>query len=174
MRLDGRTYEDAFTVKPDPRTKFKQVQFEQTYAFLKKYSREFSIVDTMLNALDSVKKQLDTAKTNAKTSGNAALQAQITQALTGREQIFSELTANYQNDEDSIQRPGALREDLQSIGFFGQGVITPPVSDYGRRVDAGYRAAVQRYNAYVRTLVPINNALRAAGLKPAVANPVIP
>jgi len=174
MTLDGRTYTEPFTVKADPRTKFTQADFERTYAFGKKYLREFSVVDSMLNSLDDVKKQLDSAKTNAKTKSDTGLQAQIDQALSARTRVFDELTADYHNDEDSIQRPGALREDMQGLGFFGQGVITPAVFDYGRRIDAAYHTAVQNYNAYIRTLGPVNAALRAAGLKTPSANPVTP
>ncbi len=174
MAAGGRTYTKSFAVKADPRTKFTQAQFEQTYAFGKKFLREFSIVDTMLNSLDAVKKELDSAKTDAKTKSNAALQTQITQALAARERIFSELTADYHNDEDSIQRPGALREDMEGLGFFGQGVLTPAVIDYGARVDAAYRTAVQNYNAYVRTLAPVSAQLHAAGMKSLSASPVSP
>ena len=174
MTVSGTTHTAPFTVKPDPRTKFTQAVFEQTYAFARKYFREFSVVDTMLNALDSVKKQLELAKTDAKTKNNTALQRQLDQALAARQSIFSDLTADYHNDEDSIQRPGALREDMQGLGFFGQSVITPAVLDYGRRVDVAYHAAVQRYNAYVRSLASLEGTLRAAGLKPPNAPTVSP
>ena len=174
MTLAGRTYTEPFTVKADPRTIFTQAEFEETYVFGKKFTREFSIVDAMLNALDSVKKELTASKDNAKLKGNAAMQQQIAQALSTRDSIFSELTADYHNDEDGIQRPGALREDMQGLGFFGQGLITPAVSDYGRRVDAAYRSAVARYNAFIRTLGPVNAQLRAAGLKTPSANTVTP
>ncbi len=165
MAVGASTQTKRFVVKADPRTIFTQAQFERTYAFGRKFLREFSIVDTMLNALDSVKKELTAAKGNAKVAGNARLQSSITQALNARQSIFSTLTADYHNDEDSIQRPGALREDMQGLGFFAQGVLTPAVINYGQRVDVAYRAAVQRYNAYVRTLAPIDAGLRSAGLK---------
>jgi hypothetical protein len=174
MTLGGRTYTQPFSVKADPRTKFTQADFERTYAFGKKFLREFSIIDTMLNGLDDVKKQLEAAKTGAKTKSNAALQQQIEQTLSARKRVFDELTADYHNDEDGIQRPGALREDMQGLGFFGQGILTPAVLDYARRVDAAYHTAVQNYNAYIRTLGPVNAALRAAGMKTPSANAVTP
>jgi photosystem II stability/assembly factor-like uncharacterized protein len=165
MTVEGKTYMEPFTVKADPDTQVTQAQFEQSFAFAKKFTREFSNVDSMLNALDSVKKELNAAKTNAKTKNNAALQKQIDAALAQRDALFNSLTADYHNDEDSIQRPGALREDMQGLGFFSQGVLTPAVQQYAKRIDATYRAAVQRYNAYVQSLDAVNGALKSAGLK---------
>jgi photosystem II stability/assembly factor-like uncharacterized protein len=142
MAVKGKTYTLPFTVKADPKTHFTQAQFEEGYAFGKKYMREFSVVDTMLNSLDSIKKQLEAKKNNP----------QAKAALAQRDALFHELTADYHNDEDSIQRPGALREDMQGLGFYGQGVVTPAVRDYANRVDVAYRAAVKRYNAYVLSI----------------------
>ena len=166
MAFGGRTFTEPFTVKPDPRTMFTQKQFEQSYAFSKLWTNRFSTVDSMLNSLDSAKKQLDNAKTDPKAKGNAALQASIDAALNAHDRIFSLLTADYHNDEDSIQRPGALREDMGGLGFFAQGVLTPSVEQYGRRIEAAYRSAIDQYNAYVRSLAPVNAALTKAGLKP--------
>jgi hypothetical protein len=174
MTLAGRTYTEPFTVKADPRTKLSQTDFERVYAFQKKYFHEFSVVNTMLNALDSVKKDLQAAQNDVKTKSNAVLQRQIDGTLASRQTLFSELTADYHNDEDSIQRPGALREDIQSAQYLVQGVLTPAALDYGRRVDLGYHAAVQHYNAFVRTLSALQNALRTAGLKVPSANLVTP
>ncbi|HET9096355.1 MAG TPA: hypothetical protein VFN37_06810 [Candidatus Baltobacteraceae bacterium] len=165
MTVAGKTYVEPFTVRPDPQTHFTQAQFERSYAFGKKYTRQFSVIDSMLNGLDSVKKELNAAKSNAKTKNNAALQKQIDAALAARETLFHELTADYHNDEDSIQRPGALREDYQGLGFFGLGIITPAVENYAGRVEAAYRALVPRYNAYARSLGAIEAALKSAGLK---------
>ncbi len=174
MTVGGVTYTKPFDVKPDPRTTFTQTQFEQTYTFSKKFFHEYSIIDTMLNALDSVKKQMEAAKTDAKTKNNAALQQQIDAVLAQRQRIFSELTADYHNDEDSIQRPGALREDMQGIGFFGQGILTPAVINYANRVDAAYHAAVRSFNGFVQTLGPVSAQLRSAGLQPPNVHPVTP
>jgi hypothetical protein len=93
------------------------------------------------------------------------LQQAIATAIASRDAIFNKLTADYHNDEDSIQRPGALREDMQGLGFFGQGLLTPSVMDYARRIEGSYNSAVSVYNAYVRSLGTVNNSLKGAGLK---------
>jgi photosystem II stability/assembly factor-like uncharacterized protein len=174
MSVAGKTYVEPFTVKPDPQTHFTQAQADESYAFAKKYFREFSNVDTMLNGLDSVKKELTDAQSNAKTKSNAALQKQIASALAEREALFHVLTADYHNDEDSIQRPGALREDMEGLGFFGQGLVTPAVREYAQRIDVTYRSAVARYNTFVRSLDSVNGALKSAGLKTPSAQEVTP
>ena len=166
MTLGGRTYTEKFLVKADPRTKFTQKQFEQSYAFARVWFGRFSTVDAMLNSLDSVKKQLDAAKADPKAKNNAALTQAIDTAMSARDKIFGALTADYHNDEDSIQRPGALREDMQGLGFFGQGVLTPSVEDYAKRIEVSYRSAIAQYNQFVGSLGAVNGALTKAGLKP--------
>ena len=88
--------------------------------------------------------------------------------------IFNTLTANYQNDEDSIQAPGALREDVQTAYFSAQGIITGPTVDYLKRIDGEVRSAVAQYNAFVTgPLVPVEAAVKAAKQTPlAVTTPV--
>ncbi len=173
MTVGGRTYREPFTVKPDPRSHFTQGVYVRSYTFAKKYFNEFSTVDTMLNNLDDAKKQLNAAAANQKAKADAALQGQITAALMQRDAVFHVLTADYHNDEDSIQRPGALREDMQGLSFFGQGVVTPAVAAYGARIDVALRSAVGRYNAFAQSLRSLNTALQQAGLKPITAAPPV-
>lgn len=149
MTLGGHSYSDAIVVKADPRTQITQAQLVESYNFSKKYFHKFSIVDTMLNTLDAVKKQLASKKKDA------ALASQVASAQHGREAIFNELTADYHNDEDSIQRPGALREDIRYLGYAGGGVITAAIVEFGDRVDVRYEAAIARFNAYLKTLDPL-------------------
>jgi len=166
MTVGGKTFTQPFTVKPDPRSQFKQADYVRSYGFVKRYAREFSVVDTMLNNLDSIKKQLDAANADPKAKADAALQAQIAAALTARDTLFHQLTADYHNDEDGIQKPGALREDLQGVFFFGFGLITPAIAEFGKRLDVEYGAGVGSYNVFVRaTISALNPALQKAGLK---------
>ncbi len=84
------------------------------------------------------------------------------------------LTANFQNGEDSIQRPGALREDMQGLGFFGSGIITPAVTEFGASIDDSYASAVRAYNTYIRSLAPVFATLQSAGLKAPSARTITP
>jgi photosystem II stability/assembly factor-like uncharacterized protein len=164
MTLGGHTYVQHFLVKPDPRSQFTQADYERTFAFAKHLQALFSTVDVMLNGLDAVKKTLADDATAAKKANNAALVAQIAAAQSAHDAVFNMLTANYQNDEDSIERPGKLREDLEAAFFAGTGLITPPVTNYVRRVEGQYANGVAHYNAYVRSLATLDAALKAAKL----------
>ncbi|MGZ3520121.1 MAG: WD40/YVTN/BNR-like repeat-containing protein [Vulcanimicrobiaceae bacterium] len=166
LTLDGHSQTQPIDVKPDPRSQFTQADYVRSYELAKKYTHMFSVVDTMLNSLDDLKKQLDTASDSAKKKNDAGLANQVDAALKTREAIFSLLTADYHNDEDSIQRPGKLREDIQGLGFFGGGLITPPVTEFASRIDAAYEAAAAQYNAYVQSFPALDTALQDAGLKP--------
>jgi hypothetical protein len=166
MTVGGKTFTEPFTVKPDPKSQFTQAEYDRSYTFVKRYYREYSTVDTMLNTLDSIKTQLDAAAADPKAKADASLAQQIAAAATARDTLFHQLTADYHNDEDGIQRPGALREDIQTIGFFGFGLITPAIADFGKRIDGEYSGGVSAYNTLVRTTIPaLNAALTKAGLK---------
>jgi hypothetical protein len=168
LSIGKSTFVRSFTVKPDPRSHFTQADYERSYEVTKRVQAQFSLIDTMLNNLDAAKKDIDAA-TKAATDKNAYAAAEA-----ARVKIFNALTANYQNDEDSIQTPGALREDIQTSYFGSQGVITQPVADYNKRMDGEIRDAVVRYNAFVTgPLVPVETALKAAKQTPlAVTTPV--
>lgn len=164
MTLDGHTYLRSFLVKPDPRSQFTQAEYEQTYALGKHLQALFSTVDVMLNNLDAVKKTLAVDLAAAKKANNAALAAQIAAAQSAHDALFDSLTANYQNDEDGIERPGKLREDIETAFFSGLGLVTPPVTTFVARVEVEYRAGVERYDAYVRSLAGLDSALQSAKL----------
>jgi hypothetical protein len=147
--LAGKPLERTFEVKPDPRDSWTQADYLAGYHFSKKYLNDYSKIDTVLNNLDAMKKSLDAA---AKAAAGAKV-AQISAAQKSRDEVFALFTADYHNDEDSIGRPGALREDVPRT--YG---ITPPTAaalDYAARFDADYAAAFARYNAFVDSVSPL-------------------
>jgi photosystem II stability/assembly factor-like uncharacterized protein len=166
MTLDGHTYVQSFAVLNDPRSQFTQAELEQTFRAAKHVEDQMSTVDTMLNNLDTVKKALDASLADAKKAGNTSLVTSLQSASDARAQLFSTLTANYQNDEDGIQMPGKLREDIFGAFFGAQGLITPPFISFMQRLDAELSSGVAQYNAYAASLATANAALKAAGQKP--------
>ena len=172
MTLDGHTYVQHFVIKADPRSQFTQADYQQIFSTAVKIEGQYSQVDTMLNNLDSVKKAIDASADAAKKASNAELSTELAAASTARKDVFDVLTADYQNDEDGIQRPGALREDIRTAYFGAQGPMTQPVAQYLVRMDAAMRAAIGRYNAFVTGTLPgVDAALKKAGMKalPAIA-----
>ncbi len=152
-------------MRPDPRDQWTAAQYQAGYDYAAKYSSIYGKIDETLNNLDAVKKSLATAASAAK--NNAPLERQIADARQRWQPVFSAITADYKNDEDSIQRPGSLRESVPRTGFGGPQL--PPTAaqlDYARRFDAAYAAAMAGYNGYVSSLRPLQAALKRAGIKP--------
>ena len=166
LTLGGKTFTQPFTVKADPRTIYTQAQLVEAYNFGRMGEALYSKVDTMLNNLDTVKKSIDEGVAAAKKAGDTATQTKLEGVETARLAVFDELTANYQNDEDSIQLPGKVREDIQTIMFFAGTVITPALRDYAHRAEGELTTATAHYNAFVAQQLPVlNSALTTLKLK---------
>ena len=163
ISLDGHTYSQSFAVKADPHSPYTQADFVAADAFATKYLRVSGQINTVLNNLDAQKASLTAAATANAT--NTTVLAQINAAIAQHDAIFSTFTANYHNDEDSIQRPGGLREDTP--GGYGGSPPTAQTLAYAARYDTEYRADMARYDDYVRTtLAPLSKELQASGGKP--------
>ncbi|MBV8637471.1 MAG: hypothetical protein JO322_05250 [Candidatus Eremiobacteraeota bacterium] len=161
MTLGGKTMTQGFDVKPDPRDSWTQAQYQAGYDFAVKYNERYGKIDEALNHLDAIKKSLAAAKTSDPSLTSAIATAQKTWS-----DVFYAFTADYHNDEDSIQRSGSLRESVPRTGF---GVQLPPTAaqlDYASRFDAAYDKAFTGYNAFVQTLQGLSKQLQAKGLKP--------
>ncbi|HTX59658.1 MAG TPA: hypothetical protein VMH02_08240, partial [Verrucomicrobiae bacterium] len=175
VTLDGKALEQSFAVKPDPRDAWTQADYQAGYAFAKKYLDVYGQIDTALNDLDAMKKSLGDDRAAAEKAGNAALASRVETAMQVRDRIFSGFTADFHNDEDLIERPGSLREEIPRTGFDSQQPPTAAVLDYAARFDAAYATAVANYNAFVSSLAPLQADLKAAGLRPvAGANAIKP
>jgi photosystem II stability/assembly factor-like uncharacterized protein len=157
LTLGGQTLAQNVVVKPDPRDSWTQADYQAAYAFAKKYSTRYGKIDEALNNLDAMKKSLAEAADAAKS--NPSLSSQIAAAQAQRNAIFFAFTADYHNDEDSIQRPGALREDVPRTGF---GPAQPPTAEtlrYASEFDGMYDAAFAKYNAFVASLQSLSKQL---------------
>ncbi len=164
MTLDGKTLSQTFDVKPDPRDSWTQADYQSAYDFAKKYSVAYGKIDEALNDLDASKKSLAAAASAAKS--DSALEAEIANVQGMRDAVFSTFTADYHNDEDSIQRPGQLREDIPRTGF---GAAQPPTAEtrrYADEFDAAYAAAFAKYNDFVTAASKLNSQLQRKGMKP--------
>ena len=136
ISLAGKTYEQAFTVKRDPRLKSPVADEAAAYAFAKTHMNEFSAIDAALNRLDAT---IKAATTPASVAGARALR--------------DRLTADFHNGEDSLQRPGRLREDMQSLiggggGGGGGGAPTIAQLSAAARIDAEYVSVMRDVTAF--------------------------
>jgi hypothetical protein len=166
IRLNGRTYTQSFDVKADPRSPYTQAQLVAAYRFSKKYLDVQGQINTILNELDAQRKTLQTARAGLSKGGKDGMLAKVEAAQKAQDAIFRRFTANYQNDEDSIQFPGQLREDVPRAGFGGAQPPTPALLEYAKRFDREYAKAVADYRIYVRTVYdPVAAELRTVGIR---------
>ncbi|HYL27838.1 MAG TPA: hypothetical protein VEW74_08380, partial [Candidatus Nitrosotalea sp.] len=165
LTLGAQTLQQSVVVRPDPRDEWTQAQYEAGYAYAHKYTIVFGKIDDALNNLDAIKKSLASAAVSAKKA--PAVESQIAAAQAAWQPVFAAFTANYKNDEDSIQRPGSLRESVPRTGLNGPQL--PPTAaqlDFAKRFDAAYSDAMAGYNRYVGSLNGLQSALKSAGIKP--------
>ncbi len=166
IHLNGRTYTQSFVVKADPHSPYTQAELVQAYDFAKKYFDVQGQINTILNQIDAQRKTLQTAHTSLSKSGNSALLAKVDAAQKAQDDVFGRFTANYKNDEDSIQFPGKLREDVPRSGFGGAQPPTPSLLQYAARFDREYANDVAAYRAYVRSVYePVAAQLRTVGIR---------
>jgi photosystem II stability/assembly factor-like uncharacterized protein len=164
MTLSGRTYVQRFRVEPDPRSRFTQAEYRQSFDEAMRQMVRLSQVDSMLNTLDDLKKALGTAADAAKKSNDTALPAKLADAETARKTLYDTLVANVRGEgtEDETK----LQEDQLGAYFAAQGLITPATTDFLARVAVEYRDGLGRYNAFVTGVLPdVNTALKSAGQK---------
>ena len=151
ISLNGRTFTQQFVVKADPANTYTQAQMQAAYAFSKKYLNVQGQINGVLNQMDDQRKTLQAAHDAlVKNGSNAALLARVDKTLADQQAIFKRFTANYQNDEDSIQFPGELREDVPRGGFGGADPPTPALLEYASRFDAAYAKEMAAYKAFER------------------------
>ncbi len=166
VTIDGRTFTQHFAVKPDPDATETLAQMQTSYNAFAKLDALYSGVDTMLNHLDAVAKAL--AEISAHPGTHAA--SALANARRGRATVMAMLTADYANGEDSVSRPGSLRENLDGAltsleSFPVQGIITPAAANFYARIAAQYAAARAAYNIYAHAIPALNGTLTAAGLR---------
>ena len=163
IRLAGKTLSQMLRVLPDPRASFTTADYRTAYAFSKRHLIESSQLNAALNRLDGYAASAGARAKDADAQLAPLLAVVRAKALALR----ARLTADFTNDEDSIQRPGRIREDLQGLQY---GAGAPPSAatlDYAARVDRAFSAAMRDLAAFQRgDVARADAALTAAGKQP--------
>ncbi len=163
ITLAGHTYTQSFHLEADPRTHYTVAEYREGYAFAKKHTDEYSALDAALNKLDAIAASAKQRSDGVSSDLRARLDAVRTKALTLR----GRLTADFENGEDSIGRPGMVREDLGRLTFFGGGAPSAATLDYAARIDGEYASTMQAISAfYAADVAQVDTALKAAGKPP--------
>jgi photosystem II stability/assembly factor-like uncharacterized protein len=163
--LDGRTFAKTVRVEPDPRVRYTAADYRTAHAFARKHVDEYSRLNDTLNRLDAY--AASAAERARGTSGElaTALASVRAKALALR----ARLTADFTNDEDFIQRPGRIREDMSGLLNASGAPPTAATLDYAARVDGAFAAVMRDYAAFERDDVARANAALAAAGKPPLA-----
>ncbi len=169
VTLGGRAFSAPLRVEGDPRAHETLAEYQAAHDFTARHTAAFSALDAALNRLDAYAASAPQRAAGASGEVAASLRDVRAKALALR----AKLTADFTNDEDSIARPGRLREELEDLaggGFFG-GTAPPNAAqrEYAARVDAQYAALMAEVAAFERGDVARANAALAAAGKPALA-----
>ncbi len=168
MTIAGHTYVQHFKVKPDPRSKFTQADYQRSFDTAMRQMAYLSQIDTALNNLDGLQKELDTSLAAAKKANNTALSAKLQDASNARQTLFDSLAVNIRGE--GTEDEGRVHEDVLTAFFASQGLTTPAITDLLTRVNAEYREGIARYNAFATGVIPgVNAALKQAGMKALVS-----
>ncbi|HEY0614170.1 MAG TPA: hypothetical protein VGC96_06000 [Candidatus Elarobacter sp.] len=158
--LGGRTLTRWFRVAPDPRAHLTPADDAATYAFAKHVYDDYSRLDGALNRLDAyAASSADRAK-----GASTELAAQLGELRAKALALRARLTADYANDEDFIQRPGRIREDLGAMFYTLTARPNAAALAHAARIDAALTAVLRDVAAFERgDVARANAALTAAG-----------
>lgn len=125
-------------VRPDPRAKWTQSEYEQRFAFLKSLGEQLSDLDAALNRLDALRK-----------GASPPLRSEIERAI-------GSITSNPRNSEDSFtqNRSNRVRErvmNLQGVLALSQGPPLPPHLREREQVDSEFAQAMAGYRTFLRS-----------------------
>jgi hypothetical protein len=141
-----------------------QAQFEEQRRVYNLLGR----VDTMLNNLHDTRATLVADKTALK-PGDTATAAKLQAAIGAIDALVATLTSSPQSFEDSIQKPGQLREDVFSV-INDEPLAQASLTLYAR-LERAYASRATTYDSWTASLSAVNAALKAANEKPLVIPP---
>jgi photosystem II stability/assembly factor-like uncharacterized protein len=173
IALAGRTFTQPLEVRIDPRLHLTADQVRVAHEFFSRGVDAYSAIDAMLNRLDGVIASGQRDADDPRASGNTALRDRLATTIQRARTLRGQLTADYHNDEDSIQRPGQLREEFEFFtGGFISGVPNAAMRDYVGRLNRARDAVTKDVDAFFAgDVARANDALRASGFTPLVDQP---
>ncbi len=119
LHLDGKTYEQQFTLADDPQSPFTAAQRVARHDYLVKVYGMIDSIDKTLNEIDR------RMKNHPPPSERAALAA-----------LRDQLTSDSRYDEDSIAKPDRLRERIFGLTGPLSGNLQPPFEQHEAALDA--------------------------------------
>ncbi len=166
FHLDGKTYRFPLVKLADPLSSTTPAEYRAQFEEQRHVYNLLGRVDTMLNTLHSVRETLAADKKALK-SGDTASAAKLQTAIDGIDALVATLTSSPRGFEDSIQKPGQLREDI--LGLMNDEPLAQASLTLYAHLERNYAARAKAYDAWVASLNGVNATLKAAGEKPVAA-----
>jgi photosystem II stability/assembly factor-like uncharacterized protein len=159
---DGKTYAQQLRVLPDPRIGSPQSEL-RGYVFQRRMYAELSALDDALNGLDNVRVQIPERLASIK---DPTLAGRARTVLAEAKRLEDSISSQPVNDQDDDFLEDLLRERvLTFLSDLSPGTPTGPQYAEGAQLQHEGSAALARYRDFVdRSVNPLNDALRAAGL----------
>ncbi|MBV8281729.1 MAG: hypothetical protein JO347_06665, partial [Candidatus Eremiobacteraeota bacterium] len=172
LHVDGRSYRRSVEVSPDPRASWTQADYVARHGFDTSLNGELSQIDTALNTLDGIRKQVYALMRPRPLQASAT--STIVMAgvpLLGRlDAIEAEMTSNQRNDEDEILYADKVRERILTLQATLAESQQPPFAAHlqqASEIHADVERVLTDYEAFLAHDVPAFDAvLQAAGQKP--------
>ena len=166
FHLDGKAYRFPLLKLADPLSSTTPQEYRAQFEEQRRIYNLLGRVDTMLNALHSVRETLVTDRKALKPSDTASA-AKLQTAIDGIDALVATLTSSPQSFEDFIQKPGRLREDV--LGLMNDEPLAQASLTLHARLERNYAERAKAYDAWVGSLDAVNATLKAAGEKPVAA-----
>ena len=145
VHIDGKTFEQPFTLVADPQSPWTIAQLGERHAFLAQLAAEYSQVDAALNRIDRERHSL---------AGKSGSSARLEQLAS----MKAMLTSDARNDEDSIGRPNQLRERIGALSGTIGSSFQPPLQ-------AHLDAAAELKRVFETTMASVQHELSAIAVR---------
>ncbi len=161
---NGASYEQKLAVLHPPEVTSHAAEREG-YAFAQQMNDELSRLDDALNVLDNVRLQLPDRITALR---DPALAARARMVLDGAQRLEATISSQPVNDQDDDFLEDLLRERLLTFTTtLAPGAPTGAQRAEGTNLQREGDVALANYHRFLNAeLVPLNDALRAAGVMP--------
>src|SRR5580700_11690879 len=163
FHLDGKTYRFPLVKLADPLSSTTPQEYRAQFEEQRRVYDLLGRVDSMLNALHSVRQTLVDDKKALK-PGDTASAAKLQTAIDDIDALVATLTSSPESFEDFIQKPGQLREDV--LGLMNDETLAQASLTLYARLERNYAARAKAYDAWAASLNGVNATLKAAGEKP--------
>jgi photosystem II stability/assembly factor-like uncharacterized protein len=162
FHLDGKSYRFPIEQLPDPQSSTTQREYDLQFAQRKRVYDLLGRIDVMLNQLHNAREQLAGEK-NAIKAADVMTASKVQAMIDSIDATLASLTSSPTNFEDSIQKPGQLREDV--MGLTEAEPLAQASLELYARLERAYGLRAVAYDDWVRNVAQWNAALKSAGLK---------